>query len=161
LPVQLRLTQDTPAKPVDHAHHRVEVVPETVLFRHHVAAESHRRNVQAKLHDEGNDIPEVAVLDIQRGEVESDPEGGEKREDDEQGQENDLPGRHILVKRHEHQHQSEGNGKIHKGGDDRTGRNDQAREIDFGDQVGVADQAVAGFGQGVGEELPGQHGGIY
>ena len=42
---------------------------------------------------------------------------------------------------------AEGDGKIHEAGDDGTGGHNEAREIDFGDEVGVLNEAVAGRGR--------------
>src|SRR5262249_22946955 len=60
---------------------------------------------------------------------------------------------------HHRGQETDGDQEIDQAGHDGAGRDDQAREIDFGDQVGVADQAVAGFGERGGEELPGQQSG--
>ena len=47
--------------------------------------------------------------------------------------------------------------EIDKGNNDRARGHDQAREVNFGDQVRVIDQAAAAFAERSGEELPRQH----
>lgn len=68
-----------------------------------------------------------------------------------------MPRGRDAIPDHHDRKDAQGDQKICESDDDGAGRYDQAREIDFGDHVRVADQAVAGFGQGSGEELPGQH----
>ena len=65
--VQLSLsTQKGPAEAVDDSHHRIQRIQQSPLLRDDAAAESHGRDVHAKLDNEGDDIAEVAIFDIQR-----------------------------------------------------------------------------------------------
>ena len=58
--------QDAPPEAVDDAHHRIQAVEQSPLFRDDAAAKAHRRNVQAELNHKGNDVAKVPVLDIER-----------------------------------------------------------------------------------------------
>lgn len=59
----------------------------------------------------------------------------------------------------DHDQDGEADEEIDQGDHDGGGGDDEPGEIDLADGVGVADQAVGGFGQGSGEELPGQQAG--
>src|SRR6266851_5336640 len=59
--------EDAPAKPVDNPDHRVERIDKPPFLRHNVGAEPDRRDVEAELHDEGNNITEITVFDVKRG----------------------------------------------------------------------------------------------
>ena len=59
--------KDGPAEAVDDADDRVEGIQQTPRIRHNGRAEAHRRHVQAKLHNERDDVAKVAVFDVQRG----------------------------------------------------------------------------------------------
>ncbi len=62
----------------------------------------------------------------------------------------------MLVEQHQHRQQAEGDGEIHQPGGHAGERHHQAREVHLGNQVAVGHQALAGLGQGVGEQPPGQ-----
>ena len=49
------------------ADHRIEGVQKTPLIRNDTRAEPNRRYVQAQLNNEGNDVAEVPVFDVERG----------------------------------------------------------------------------------------------
>lgn len=85
--------QDAPPEPVDHPHHRVEGIPEPVSFRDHIRGEPHRGEVQPELHQERNDVSEVAVLHIQGREVDPHAEGGKEGKQQEEGQQEQIPTR--------------------------------------------------------------------
>jgi hypothetical protein len=79
--------QDAPAKSVDHADHRVEGIEQAPLLRYHARAETDRRDVQAELHDERNDVLKVAIPHVESGDPEGGPDADEKGKHDERGQE--------------------------------------------------------------------------
>lgn len=60
--------QKAPTEAVDDPHRRVETVDEPPFLRNGGAGEAHRRGIEAKLQDEGNDVSEVPVFDVQSGE---------------------------------------------------------------------------------------------
>src|SRR5437016_9617187 len=63
--------EEGPAEAVDDADHRVERVEQMPFFGDDRAAETDRRNVKTELHDEWDDVTEVAVFDVQRTEPEA------------------------------------------------------------------------------------------
>ena len=87
--------QDAPAEAVDHAHHRIEAVPEAPLLRHDGAGEADRRDIKAELHDERDDVAEVAVFHIERRDEQRRAEAREHGQHNEDRQEHDLPARRI------------------------------------------------------------------
>ncbi len=56
--------EEAPAEAVDDADHGVEGVEEAVLLGDDAGAEADWGDVEAELDDEGDDEPEIAVLDI-------------------------------------------------------------------------------------------------
>src|SRR3546814_4447428 len=64
--------EDGPAKAVDDADNRVQVVEQAPLWRDHTGTEADRRNVKSELHNERHDIAKVAEADIQRGNPQAD-----------------------------------------------------------------------------------------
>ena len=53
-------------------------------------------------------------------------------------------------------HEDEGHGEVDEAGQDRRHRHDEPGEVDFGDEPLLGDEAVAGLGEGVGKQLPGE-----
>ncbi len=109
--------------------------------------------------EEGDDVAEVAVLDVERGDPQAGAEGGEEGEEDEDGQQDDLPAGHEAVPDHHADQDDEADEEIDEGDNDGSSGDDQPREVDLGDEVGVAHQAIGGIGQSGGEEGPRQHAG--
>src|ERR1043166_3252754 len=154
MPVQQR-----PAKAIDNPDQRIERVKEAPFFGDDIGGESDGRNVESKLHDERDDVTKIAIFNLHRREPQSG--AASRREGHEQKKrerENAPVGPKPVANKQDHEEHA-GDKKIDQAGDDGTRGDDEAGKIDFGDQVGVSDQAVARFAQGVGEELPWQHGG--
>src|ERR1700682_757590 len=59
--------QDAPAKAIDDSHHRIEGIHQTPRLGDDARAKADRRNVEAELHDERDDISEIPVLDVEGG----------------------------------------------------------------------------------------------
>src|SRR3546814_8575763 len=74
-----------PAKAVDDADNRVQVVEQAPLWRDHTGTEADRRNVKSELHNERHDIAKVAEADIQRGNPQARAEAGQKGHHHERG----------------------------------------------------------------------------
>src|SRR5438552_1038109 len=89
--------QHAPSKAVDDADHRVEAVPEAPGFGHDGARKSDRRDVEPELDDERNDVAEIAVFDVERGDQESRTEARQHRQRYKGGQERDVPTRREAV----------------------------------------------------------------
>jgi len=101
--------EDGPAESVDNAHDRVDRVQQAPLFGHDGGAEAHRRDVQAELDDEGDDVAEVSVLDVERGNPQPRSQACEKGHEDEEGKSEDLPAREELVPNHQADEDREAN----------------------------------------------------
>ena len=83
--------EETPAEAVDNPHHGIEAVEEAPLFRDDVAAEAHGGDVEAELDDEGDDVAEIPIFDVEGGDPESRAEAGQEGKDDEEGEVEDFP----------------------------------------------------------------------
>ena len=59
-----RITQKTPAKPVDGPHHRIQRVEEPEFRRHNTAAETDRRNIQSELDNKRHDNPKISDIPL-------------------------------------------------------------------------------------------------
>src|SRR4051812_4577727 len=59
--------ENAPAETVDHAHHRIEAVPEAPFIRNHGARESHGGDIEPELDDERDEVAEVAVFHVKGG----------------------------------------------------------------------------------------------
>ena len=75
------------------------------------------------------------------------------------GRVKNLPAGQELIPEHHPDEDGEADQKIDERHDDGGGGDDEAREIDLADEVGVADEAAGGARERGGEELPGQHAG--
>ena len=113
-PVERALAaEDAPAETVDDADHRIEANRQS---RHcagmTLALKADRRDVQAELHDERDDIAEVAVFHVQRGDPQARPEAGQEGEQHEDRQDSDLPAGQEAVPDHQHQQDGEADEEI-------------------------------------------------
>ena len=117
------------------------------------------RDEKPELDDEGNDVAEVAVLDVQRREEKTQAQRQADGKQHEQRQHQKLPAGSDPVPQHQDDEQAQGDEKVDEGRRHGSTGNDQARKIDLGDQVGVTDQAAGGFRERGGEKLPGKDGG--
>ncbi len=107
-----------------------------------LAAESHRRNIQAELDQKRDDVAKIPVLDIEGGHPKSRAYAGKEGKEQKCGQKQDVPiGRELIIN-HEKEKNNETNDNIHKGGNHCGGGYDETRKIDLADQVCVVDQAV-------------------
>ena len=61
-----------------------------------------------------------------------------------------------LIIEEEKSEKERGDGEVHETGEDATDGDDESGEVDFGDEIGVIDETGAAFGEGIGEELPGE-----
>ncbi len=96
------------------------------------------------------------VLDVERRDDEPWSERGEKSQNDKGWQGDQPPARHKVIPAHEADEDDKGNEEIHGAHHHGTGGNDEPREVDFGNKIGIPHHALARRGQGVGKKLPGQ-----
>ena len=78
-PVDDGLTQDTPAKAIDHPDNGIQRIQQTPFLRDDGTAEPDRGHVQAELHKKGDDVPKVAVFDIQGRDPKTRTKAGKER----------------------------------------------------------------------------------
>lgn len=107
------------------------------------------------MHDERQHISKIPVFHVERRQDGPEAKGQQEYQDGEQRQKYNVPGRHKAVNQHERQEKQQGNQKIHETRHGGAQRDDEAGEIYFGDEVLIVHQAVAAFGSGIGEKLPG------
>src|SRR5262249_36769945 len=137
--------ENAPAKAVDDADHRIEAIQESPLLRYHRAGEADRRNIHAKLHNERDDVTEIAVFNIQCSNEQRRPKTGEHGQNYEAGQQQQLPARNESIDGHQHAEHDEVDTKIDQRHHSARDRNHDAGEIDLADEIGVADKAVRGL----------------
>lgn len=68
-----------------------------------------------------------------------------------------MPARQKLIDDKHNHHDAERDQKIDHGSNHRTRRDNHTGKIHFRDQVGIADQAIAGLAEGIAKKLPGHH----
>src|SRR5438132_6713673 len=95
--------QQAPSKPVDNARHRIEVICQAPWLRDDVRAEPDRRHIEAELHDERDDVAEVAVFDVQRSDPHADANARDESNRREYRQQHDLPAGRETIPAHEHE----------------------------------------------------------
>ncbi len=152
-------SEEAPAEAIDDADHGIQRVEEAVLLGDDAGTETDWRNIKPELDDEGDDGAEIPVFDIQRGEPEAGPEGGKEGEENEDGEEEELPAGEEQVLAHYAGEDDKADEEINKRDDDGGSGDDEPREVNLADEVGIADEAIGGLGQGGGEEGPRQHAG--
>ena len=141
--------EDAPAETVDHPHHGIEAVKQSPLLRDDIAAESYGRNIKTELHHKGDDISEIPVFHIERRNPETRSQTGQQGQDDEERQQQHLPAGCELIIDHHSGQDNKTDEEIDESAYQGRRGNDQPREVNLADQIGVADQAVGRFTQGV------------
>ena len=100
-------------------------------------------------------MSKVAIFDGNGRENQAKTKSQCKPEDKKDGKQDDLQARENAVAQHDDQKDSKGYDEIDTPGAKGRKGNGQAREIDLGDEIGIADDAVCGTGQAGGEKSPG------
>ena len=119
------------------------------MLRDDLAAESYRRNIKTELHHEWDDIAEIPVFHIECRYPETGSQAGQQSQDDEERQQQHLPARCELIIEHHSDQDNETDEEIDKSSYQGRRGNDQSGEVNLADQIGVADQTVGRFTQGV------------
>lgn len=142
-----------PAESVNDADERIEAVKEEGGIAEFVpdkaAAVGDGRNVHSELNEEWDDETDVAVFDIERGDDQTWPKGGDECEQEEGRKREQSPSRCEAVKHHHSRKDSQGDETIDTGHHDRARRDYQTGKINLRDEVGVSDEALAGRGERV------------
>src|SRR5258708_40240245 len=79
--------KQAPTKTVNNSDDGIEAVEQAPLLRHDGAGEANGRDIEAELQQEGNDVAEIAIFDVQRGDPEGWANAGQERQQDENRQE--------------------------------------------------------------------------
>ena len=90
-----------PPKSVDHPDHGIEAVEQPPAFGHDGAGKPHGRDVEAELHQKGDDITEVPILHVQGGQPEPRPQGRQGREQKEKRHKQERPGGNEAISQHQ------------------------------------------------------------
>ncbi len=151
--------QQCGAEALDDADHGVEAVGEPPGFGDVGRRVDHGGGVHQQLDDKADGVFDVAVLDGHGREDHAQSQGGQQQDQDQQGQGQDAPRRRKAEPDHEPGHDDHADDEIQQFGQGGRQRQDQSREIDLADHIGILDQAVGRLGQRIGKVIPGHHGG--
>jgi len=164
---------DRPSKSINHSDHGIQRVEKKAPFpkrlaelvrefvMNHPAAVGDRTCIQPELNDERNENAKVAIADGEGGDNQTRSQRRRNGEYDEGGQSEQSPGGPEVIPDHQSDQDGARNQKVHERNDNGAGGNNHAREIDLGNQIGIADHALAGQGKRIGKKLPGKRGGAY
>src|SRR6266436_7322233 len=146
---------ESPTEAVNHAHHGIEAVQPAPARRNHRGRIDDGRGEHPKLHEERDNVAHVAIKSVERGKPQADAESsenGEKQQHREpKSRERGLDAEGESEESEDH----EADGKVHQAGKSGGNGQDEAGEINFGDEVLVVDDDVSGHLEGVGEIGPG------
>src|SRR5882672_4196393 len=124
-----------PAKPVDHARHRVQSVQPTPALRNERTGIRDGRSKHPELQKERHDVTHVSIERIERGKPEPDAERRENREEKKgRKQRNMRGGAHAVIKSNADEH-DEADGEVHEAGEHGRKRQYQPRKINFRDHA--------------------------
>ena len=156
--VELALpAEQAPAEAVDHSDDRIEAVPEAPFVRNDRTRKADRRDIKTELHDERDDVAEVTVFNVERGQQKRGSEARQDGEEHKGRQEYELPARAQAKPGQQQKQQHEINPEVDQRHDRGRGGNNDARKIDLADEVGVGDETIRGLAQNAGNEKPRQH----
>jgi len=156
---RLAVSGDGPAEAVNDASHGIETVKPAPAFGNERRRVSHRRSKHPELDEERNDVANVAIKSVQSRKPQAHAESGEKREKKKNGEPKSGKRRENAVSKTENGENGEANGEVDEAGKSGGDGENQAREIDFGDEALVVDDNVGGELEGVGEVGPGNESG--
>ena len=150
---------DGPAKTVNDAGHGIEAVKPAPALRNKSGRISDGRSEHPELHDEWDDVANVAIKSVERGEPQADAEGREESESEKRREPQRGESGANAVKDGENGEDNETDGEVHKAGESGGNRKNEAWEINFGDEALVVNDDVGGHLEGVGEVGPGDESG--
>src|SRR6516165_3126985 len=107
--------EQTPAKSINNADHRIEGIDQTPLVRDNAGTESNRRHIEAQLHNERDNVAKIPILDVERGDPHAHTQAGHERNAGEHRQQQNLPARHKLVPDHQSHEDRKADKKVHEG----------------------------------------------
>src|SRR5690242_13734242 len=146
---------DGPAEAVNDAGHGIKAIEPAPARGDKRGGVSDGRGEHPECDDEGDDVADVAIERVEGGEPEADAEGGEEREKEKSGKPESGECGNNAIGEAENREDYKADGKVHK--TRKNGRNgeNEAREIDFGDEVLAFDDDVGGGGERGSEIGPG------
>src|SRR2546422_6853277 len=156
---RLAAAGDGPAKTVNDAGHGIEAVEPAPARGNERGRIGDGRGEHPELDDEGNDVADVAIESVERGEPQADAEGGEYGEGQKGGQPKSGKGGAEAVRDSENGEDHEADGEVHQAGKRGGNGKNEAREINFGDEALIVNDDVGGHLEGGGEVGPGDEGG--
>ncbi len=156
---RLAAAGDGPAETVNDAGHGVEAVKPAPAQRNKRRRIGDGRGEHPELHEEGNDVADVAIESVERGEPQSDAESGEDGEGQKSGEPKSGKSGADAVNGSENGEDHEADGEVHQAGKRGGNGKNEAREINFGDEGLAVHDDVGGHLQGVGEVGPGDESG--
>src|SRR5216684_95754 len=146
---------DGPAEAVNDAGHGIEAVEPAPSCGHERRCVGDGRGEHPKGDEEGDDVADVAIESVERGEPEADAESGEESEQEKNGKpESGERGENAVGKAENREHH-EANGEVHEAGENGGNGKNEAREINFGDEVLALDDNVGGGRERGGKISPG------
>ena len=115
----------------------------------------HRRDEHQGLHEERQDLPNVAKLDVERGEERTQPGRGHPDEEEHRhGEQHAAQRRGNVVVDHQRDEDEAREEEVRDADERRRERSDQPREVDLGDDALIVDQAVARVRERRAEDVP-------
>jgi len=146
---------ERPAKTVNDAGHGIEAVDPAPTLRNERTGVGDRRSEHPELENERDNVFDVAIEGIERGEPEADAKSGENGEEQEKRKERSgCAGLHA-VKQRDTDEDDKADGEIDESGKDGGEREDEAREIDFGDHALIFNDDIGRLLERVIEIRPG------
>ena len=139
----------------DDPEHRVERQEQLPSRADQLGGIDHRRDIHQDLHQERDDVLEVAIEDRQRRQRHADAQRGDERQRDQEQQPDDPPARRHAVIEHHHRVDAQRDQQVDQ--EDRGGRDrhEEPREIDLGQQLLLVDQAQGRLRHALREQRPG------
>src|SRR5262249_32026661 len=149
------MARECPAEAVNHASHGIEAVEPTPTFGDERRGIGDWRSEHPELDEKGSDVLDVAIEGVESGKPEADAESsGDCEKDKERKPEGGERGVNA-VRRKKNNENDEADGEVDESGEDGRKGEDEAREIDFGDDALIVDDDVGSGLQGGGEIDPG------
>src|SRR5437667_7537957 len=143
-----------PAKTVNDAGHGIEAIEPAPTLRNERTGVGDRRCKHPELKKERDDVFDVAIKRIERGEPEADAESSEDGEEQEERKQRGGGAGLHAVKQSDADEDDEADGEIDESGENGRKRKHEAGKINFGDHALIFDDDVGGVLQGVIEIHP-------
>src|SRR5215472_16490628 len=151
----LPASRDGPAEAVNNAGHGIEVIEPAPARGYKRGSVGHGRSEHPERNHERDDVANVAIERVERGEPQADAESREERE---QEKDKKPEGRECwknVVGQDENGKHHQADGKVHQPGENGRNGENEAREINLGDELLAFYDDVGGRSEGRSEIGPG------